>query len=179
MARNVHIRVITPLIFLVALFSISVAEAAKITVMARDPAERWQPLFDAYSQVNRGTAIEYLQCGGGQESQRIIVLSAGGVPPDVALWMLGSQYVQLAHNHLLADITRYVDQSMLSGLYEGSVQLATYQGRLYGLPVVNGTMGILYNRTFFQRERLGADPPDVFVGRFPHLRPENYCGSRW
>jgi multiple sugar transport system substrate-binding protein len=140
------------------LLFLSVAEAGQITVMSRDLVERWQPLFDVYSQLDPGTEIEYLQVPGGQEAQRIIVLSAGGVPPDLALWMLGSQYVELAHNNLLADITDQVDRNMLSQLYEGSVELAIYQDRLYGLPIVNGTMAVLYNVTQFSESGLGPIP---------------------
>ena len=102
------------LLCMLLLLFLSVAEAGQITVMSRDLVERWQPLFDVYSQLDPGTEIEYLQVPGGQEAQRIIVLSAGGVPPDLALWMLGSQYVELAHNNLLADITDQVDRNMLS-----------------------------------------------------------------
>jgi multiple sugar transport system substrate-binding protein len=153
-----QIALVTFLLCVATLFSMSFVEAARITVMSRDLAERWQPLFDAYSQANPETSIEYLQVSGGQEAQRIIVLSAGGVPPDVALWMLGSQYVELVHNNLLADITDQVDRSMLPQLYEGSVELAIYRDRLYGLPIVNGTMGILYSLTQFNESGLGPIP---------------------
>lgn len=132
--------------------------ATAITVMSRDPAERWEPLLDQFTAENPDISIEYMLVGGGQESQRIIVLSAGGVPPDVALWMLPNQYIELAHNGLLADITREVDPEFLADFYDGPIHFATYRGRLYGLPVVNGTMGILYNQNLFEESGLGAIP---------------------
>jgi multiple sugar transport system substrate-binding protein len=141
------------------LFLLTFGSAARtLTVMCSDRHDMWQPLLDAYMEQNPGTTLEYLQISGGKQGETVIVRSAGGVPPDVALWMLGSTYVQLAHNQLLAEISSYIDADELSDLYAGSVDLASYQGRLYGLPVVNGTMGILYNVTLFEESGLGPIP---------------------
>ncbi|HEX6972636.1 MAG TPA: sugar ABC transporter substrate-binding protein [Limnochordia bacterium] len=136
------------------------AAAAQITVMGTGFVDRWQQVLDAFTAANPDIDVSYLKIDGGQTLERTVVMSAGGSPPDVVLQMLGSEYIPLASTGLLYDITRSVDAAYLAAFYPGPLDFSYYQGRLYGLPTVTGTMGIYYNKDMFSNAGIGSIPLD-------------------
>lgn len=132
----------------------------KLSAMGTDPIEKWQPLVDAFMAENPDIAVEYMKIDGGKTLEKMVVLSAGGTPPDVVTWMLGSTFVPLASQGLLADITPYVNKDFLNAYYPGPLNLSSYKGRLYGLPIFTGTMGTYYNKDLFEKAGIGSIPTD-------------------
>ncbi|MGD8414289.1 MAG: extracellular solute-binding protein [Candidatus Latescibacterota bacterium] len=111
-----------------------------------------QPMVDRFEAEHPGVRVEVEQLTWKSGLEKIQAALASGTQPDVC--ELGSTWLpRFSYEGVLADLT---------GIYEAEAdsflmwESAIWDGRVYGLPWVQGSRVLFYNRDLF--ERAGLDP---------------------
>ncbi|HSJ86654.1 MAG TPA: sugar ABC transporter substrate-binding protein [Anaerolineales bacterium] len=94
---------------------------------------------------------------------KVQTMIAGNTPPDL-MWLSQEFVANYADNGAIMDITDQVaglsdmPAAKLDDYYPGSIAVAKYQDRLYGLPWIAQPVVLYYNPDMF--EKAGISPPD-------------------
>lgn len=99
----------------------------------------------------------YIAQQGEGQNEKLLAAIAGGNPPDVAYFdrfEIGSWAAQGS----LTDLTEYADKDSIedNDYYEYAINEATYEGKLYGLPMDTDARLLFYNKDHFKE--VGLDP---------------------
>ena len=114
-----------------------------------------RPLLDRFEAENPGVTVEVEQLTWKSGLEKIQAAIASGTQPD--LCELGSTWLpRFSYEGILEDVT---------GVYEALAdsflmwESAFRNGRVYGLPWVQGSRVLFYNRDLFRRAGLDPDTP--------------------
>lgn len=114
-----------------------------------------EELVRAFEAENPGIRVEVEQLTWKSGLQKIQAAVASGTQPD--LCELGSTWVpRFSYSGVLEDLTHIYNAVADSFLMWDS---AKWDGRVYGLPWLQGSRVLFYNRTLFDRAGLNADAP--------------------
>ena len=114
-----------------------------------------QPMVDRFEAEHPGVRVEMEQLTWKSGLEKIQAALASGTQPDVC--ELGSTWVpRFAYEGVLADLTAVFEAEADSFLMWDS---AIRDGRVYGLPWVQGSRVLFYNRDLFRRAGLDPDDP--------------------
>ena len=114
-----------------------------------------QPMVDQFEAEHPGVRVEVEQLTWKSGLEKIQAALAAGTQPDVC--ELGSTWVpRFSYEGVLADLTDIYEADADSYLMWES---ALWKGRVYGLPWVQGSRVLFYNRDLFRRAGLDPDDP--------------------
>lgn len=86
---------------------------------------------------------------------------AGNAPPDI-IYMADTLWPRFADAHALLDLTEYVDDPSFAAekakYPDEAWQAVTYQDKIYGVPLIQGVISVLYVNTDLMR-KAGVDDP--------------------
>lgn len=116
-----------------------------------------QPLVAQFEAENPGVVVEVEQLTWKSGLEKIQAAMASGTQPD--LCELGSTWLpRFSYEGVLEDLTDVYEAVGDSFLMWES---ARWKGRVYGLPWVQGSRVLFYNRDLFRRAGLDPDKPPV------------------
>ncbi len=130
---------------------------------SRDVIRLWQfwdlaviePIVAEFERQNPGIDVEVEQLTWKSGLEKIQAAVASGTQPDVC--ELGSTWLpRFSYEGVLADLTPVYQAERDSFLMWDS---AMRDGRIYGLPWVQGSRALFINRTLFRRAGLDPDSP--------------------
>jgi len=114
-----------------------------------------QPIIDQFEAQHPGTRVKVEQLTWKSGLEKIQAALASGTQPD--LCELGSTWLpRFSYEGVLADLTEVYEAQADSFLMWDS---AIWKGRVYGLPWVQGSRVLFYNRDLFRRAGLDPDRP--------------------
>jgi multiple sugar transport system substrate-binding protein len=118
-----------------------------------------QPMVDRFEAEHPGVRVEVEQLTWKSGLEKIQAALAAGTQPDVC--ELGSTWLpRFSYEGVLADLTHIYDAEVDSFLMWDS---AIWKDRVYGLPWVQGSRVLFYNRDLFRRAGLDpGDPPETW-----------------
>jgi multiple sugar transport system substrate-binding protein len=141
------------------------AEKVTITLATWTGADESKELQAVIDKVN-AAATDYqivLQAVPADYYTKLQTMIAGNTAPDL-MWLSQEYVANYATNGALMDITDQVANlsdmpaANLDDYYPGSLAVAKYDGRLYGLPWIAQPVMLYYNPAMF--ETAGINPPD-------------------
>ncbi|MFB7372472.1 extracellular solute-binding protein [Streptomyces sp. NPDC056222] len=130
------------------------AKAAELKEWKEDVAE-FNKTYPNVTIQGRSTAGQCL------EPPRFTAMLKAKSQPDV-FYTYFTDLPQVLDNDGAADITAYVNDTsvpLLKDIDPNVLGSLTHEGKLYGLPTSNYTMGLLVNRKLFQQAGLDPDAP--------------------
>lgn len=130
------------------------AKAAELKEWKEDVAE-FNKTYPNVTIQGRSTAGQCL------EPPRFTAMLKAKSQPDV-FYTYFTDLPQVLDNDGAADITAYVNDTsvpLLKNIDPDVLRSLTHDGKLYGLPTSNYTMGLLINRKLFQQAGLDPDAP--------------------
>jgi multiple sugar transport system substrate-binding protein len=114
-----------------------------------------QPMVDQFESEHPGVRVKVEQLTWKSGLEKIQAALASGTQPDVC--ELGSTWLpRFSYDGVLADLTGIYEAEADSFLMWDS---AVWKGRVYGLPWVQGSRVLYYNRDLFRRAGLDPDEP--------------------
>ncbi len=114
-----------------------------------------QPMVDAFEASNPGVTVEVEQLTWKSGLEKIQAALASGTQPDVC--ELGSTWLpRFSYDGVLSDLTDVYNSDRDQFLMWES---ALWQGRVYGLPWVQGSRALFFNRELFRQAGLDPDRP--------------------
>lgn len=81
-----------------------------------------------------------------------------GTPPDMFVLFGGAEIEPYVRSNRLMELTDFVEERQLKERFQ-DLQLWTFSGRIYGLPIEGNAEPLYYNKTIFQS--LGISPPET------------------
>lgn len=133
-----------------------------------------QPLVDEFQRRNPGVRVEVEQLTWKSGLEKIQAAVASGTQPD--LCELGSTWLpRFSYEGVLEDVTPVYEAERDSFLMWES---AFWNGRVYGLPWVQGSRVLFVNRDLFRRAGLDPDqPPQTWADLLDASRRVSALGS--
>ncbi len=114
-----------------------------------------QPMVDQFEAAHPGVRVQVEQLTWKSGLEKIQAAMASGTQPD--LCELGSTWLpRFSYEGVLTDVTAVYEAQRDSFLMWES---ARWKGRVYGLPWVQGSRALFYNRDLFRRAGLDPDDP--------------------
>ncbi len=113
--------------------------------------ELWKSLIPQFESKNPGTKVELSVEPWADYWQKIAVMFAGGVHPDLC-WMHASYFKDYAEAKILRDLGDLVSadkEFKLEDFVDIVVDEFRHKGRLYGLPKDHGGAAVWYNADMF------------------------------
>jgi multiple sugar transport system substrate-binding protein len=140
-------------------------EKVTITLATWAGADESKELQAVIDKVNaEATDFEIVhQANPADYYTKIQTMIAGNTAPDL-MWLSQEYVANFADNAAIMDITDQVaalsdmPAAQLDDYYPGSIAVAKYNDRLYGLPWIAQPVVLYYNPAMF--EAAGIDPPD-------------------
>ncbi len=114
-----------------------------------------EPMIEEFEAAHPGVRVEVEQLTWKSGLEKIQAALAAGTQPD--LCELGSTWLpRFSYEGVLADMTAIYEVEADSFLMWES---AVWKGRVFGLPWVQGSRALFYNRDLFRRAGLDPDDP--------------------
>ncbi len=114
-----------------------------------------EPMIEEFEAAHPGVRVEVEQLTWKSGLEKIQAALASGTQPD--LCELGSTWLpRFSYEGVLADMTAIYEVEADSFLMWES---AVWKGRVFGLPWVQGSRALFYNRDLFRRAGLDPDDP--------------------
>ena len=134
-----------------------------------------EPMVERFEAENPGIDVVVEQLTWKSGLEKIQAAMASGTQPD--LCELGSTWLpRFSYEGVLADLTGVYEALADSFLMWDS---ARWQGRVYGLPWVQGSRVLFYNRELFRRAGLDPDrPPQTWEELLEAARRVDALGKR-
>jgi multiple sugar transport system substrate-binding protein len=134
------------------------AYAETITVWARSDDQTFIPkIVDAFNAAQNKDHVDLQIVPGGQMVQKYAVAAAGGSAPD-ALSLDVVYTPAFAAAGELKDLTDFAKSLPYFGsLSQAHLSVATYNGRIYGMPFSGDASVLLWNKSLFKKAGLDPD----------------------
>ena len=136
------------------------AQDTTVTLATHYPPESiavLEPCFAAYEEENPGVSIEHQQITYGDYLQTILTSRLGGQSPDIyhvySIW--GAQLVE---NGVLATPPENILEFVRNNYIENTVDAATIQGQLWGVPTEVSNYMLIYNKEILAEAGYDAPP---------------------
>jgi multiple sugar transport system substrate-binding protein len=125
---------------------------------ANDP-DNQKIISDAYTAKNPDVTINFQNYDWAQMNPQINAAFASGSPPDL-IYLIDSVYPRFAVTRQLRDITPYVNAANYAAEKKHFVgwDIATYNGKIYGIPVATAVNMIFYNKALFRKAGIRRFP---------------------
>lgn len=138
---------------------VSSSEKAKITFGIWDVAQEkgMKSLVEKFNETNPNIQVEVQVTPWEEYWTKLEAAATGGEMPDV-FWMHTNEFSKYASNEMLLDLTDLEGTNGYKDYPENLVELASYEGKIYGVPKDFDTISLLYNKEIF--DNAGVAYPD-------------------
>ncbi len=132
------------------------AYAQKLTMIYWDPSHKdVQDKINAmFVQENPGVSVEMEQVPGDQYDQVLKTRLLAGNGPDVMFYW-GFAINRYGREGFYGDIT---NESYAKNILPAYLSFASYNGKIWGVPLNVNTYGVFYNKTLFKQAGIAAMP---------------------
>lgn len=118
----------------------------------------WDQMKTSFEEQYPETTINIEEIPWQNRSQKILTALAANQGPDV-LYMTPDLVAKFAHEGILEPITSFVDEEFLSDFRQSALDATSYDGNLYGLPILQQVASHYYNLEIV--EEIGGDPDNL------------------
>ncbi|OXM13550.1 ABC transporter substrate-binding protein [Paenibacillus herberti] len=143
----------------------------KITVLSWkfDPeSDSWKSIVSAFNKKYPNITVNAVNAPTSEIDQKITSMAAGKQPLDV-LFTDSTRNLSFSSKGLLEDLGPYLEKSDINlerDYYVKSLSDHKYQGKLHGLPILNMTYFIYYNKDLFDAAKLPYPTNDWTIDQF-------------
>lgn len=117
----------------------------------------FQKIIDAFEEQNPGVSIEMLERPGQGFKQQIITELAAGEAADIIKVGFVGDFAFYAESGGTVDLTPFLEGGFEDDFYEAAWNIASYEGKPYGVPMVWDTHALFYNTDYI--EQAGIEVP--------------------
>lgn len=157
MARQTTMRLLTVVWFVLSLTWSALGQNVTITYMHPFPNETnllIEETIRRFEAENPGVTVENIQVSWNEFWDKLAVMMAGGVGPDV-LHMVGGYSNSFMAQGLFADLTPFMERDAVEASdYWANFDLLSYDGKQYGLPYDTSIGLVFYNRPLLDQAGL-------------------------
>ena len=130
--------------------------------VAEEKKDELKTVFDgaigAFNEKHPDVKVKLEEIPWKNREQKILTALAAGNGPDV-FYQLPDQIPQFANKDVLEPLTPYLEDNNMDDFSPGSLEAGTYQGTLYGLPILQEAQMMFYNPDIIKD--IGEDPANV------------------
>jgi multiple sugar transport system substrate-binding protein len=160
--RNQKMLISILLIGLLAVLSVGVVAAQNVEISVAVWAgtaeeEGFRGIIERYQAVNPNVTVNLELLPAANALEQLDVRLAAGQAPDVVRGGFRGDIVHYAQTGGVIPLTPYLEEGYTDDFLPGAMELMTYQGEVYGLPLNTDTFGLFYNKAYF--EQAGITPP--------------------
>ncbi|MDI6785053.1 MAG: sugar ABC transporter substrate-binding protein, partial [bacterium] len=119
-------------------------------------------IFNAFEKSHPNIKIKLMYTPWNNYTEKILVLTVGGTPPDV-MWVITDALPYFASRNVMLDITDRVasDTSIDTTKYfPHALEICSYKGRLYAMPRDVCCWFYAYNQDMFDEAKVPYPSPD-------------------
>jgi multiple sugar transport system substrate-binding protein len=120
-----------------------------------------QRMVDEFQKQNPNITIELQYVNSDNALQKATVAIQGNKQPDIS-YQYGTNMPQLASSPALVDLTDRVHEASYdwNDFYKGEQEVATVDGKIYGVPALVDNLAVVYNKDLFRQAGLKEPGPD-------------------
>ncbi len=115
-----------------------------------------QKILDKFMELHPHIKVKNLYAPWGSYTEKVLVLTVGGISPDV-LWTISGDLPFYASRNVIMDLTDlvYKDPSIdTSKYFPNALNLCSYKGRLFALPRDVCCLFYVYNKDMFDKDKV-------------------------
>ena len=133
-----------------------------INANSADPAPRaaWEATVAQFRRENPDVDVVF-NVYDHESYKKAIRNWLTGEPPDIVFWFAGHRMRQLAAPGLLEDVSDLFTPEVRGALHPSAIELASYEGRQYGVPYTFYQVGLYYRADLLAAA--GLPPPRSFA----------------
>ncbi|MBK8024083.1 MAG: sugar ABC transporter substrate-binding protein [Chloroflexi bacterium] len=117
----------------------------------------FRSIVERYQAANPGVTVNLELLPAANAVELLDVRLAAGEAPDVVRGGFRGDIVHYAQSSGLIELSPYLEEGFTEDFLPAAMELMTYQGGIYGLPLNTDTFGVFYNKAYF--EAAGITPP--------------------
>jgi multiple sugar transport system substrate-binding protein len=118
----------------------------------------WENVISNYEKENKNVEIDLQILPWANREEKILTALASKNGPD-AFYSIPDQLAQYVSMNILAPVNDHVDKATLEDYNESALNVVTYDGKTYGLPMLNSVMTYYYNLDLIKAA--GGDPNNL------------------
>ena len=127
--------------------------------LSSDDVALFEPIIKAFNEQYPNVTIDIQHLPWNGRYEKMLTAIAGGEAPNV-VYLNDFQVPLFASTGNLVPISEVYTQEELEAMYtEGALNALTYDGTLYALPILQNSLGYLYNVDLFEEAGLDPDNP--------------------
>lgn len=110
-------------------------------------------LVDKFNETNPDIEVEVQVTPWNEYWTKMEAAATGGALPDV-FWMHTNEFLKYVSNDMLLDLTDLEGTNGYVDYPESLMQLASYEGKVYGVPKDFDTVALVYNKEIFDANQI-------------------------
>ncbi|WP_408007818.1 extracellular solute-binding protein [Pseudalkalibacillus sp. A8] len=118
----------------------------------------WNDIKKSFEKEYPGTKVKFEEIPWANREQKILTALAANSGPDV-FYIIPDQMTQFADKGVLEPISSYLEDGDTEDFTDSSLDAATYDGKLYALPILREVQTYYYNTNVLND--LGLDKNDL------------------
>jgi raffinose/stachyose/melibiose transport system substrate-binding protein len=120
--------------------------------------EIFQRAIARFRKDNPNFKVNLTMIANDAYKQKLAVALASGKAPDCFFSWGGGPMQEFIKNNQIADLTPYMNANNYKAKFlDGAINQATYQGKIWGVPMQNVAVGVIfYNKEIFNKFRLAV-----------------------
>lgn len=138
----------------------------------------YQPLIDAYKEINPQVTIEYVDLGSTDYMTMLSTQLSGGADLDILTIKDIPGYANLVKQNHLEPLKGYMgEQSIDPAQYGGTVEQIEVDGEVYALPFRSDFWVVYYNKDLFDKAGVPYPDNDMTLTEYDELARKLTSGS--
>lgn len=127
--------------------------------LSPDDQAMFAPIIEAFNELYPNVTIDIQHLPWSGRYEKMLTAIAGGEAPNV-VYLNDFQVPLFAATDNLVPIADLYTEDELSAMYtEGSLRALSYDGQVYALPILQNSLGYMYNVDLFVEAGLDPDNP--------------------
>lgn len=127
--------------------------------LSSDDAAMFQPIVSAFNELYPNVTIDIQHLPWSGRYEKMLTAIAGGEAPNV-VYLNDFQVPLFAATDNLVPVTELYSEEELSEIYtEGALNALSYNGTVYAVPILQNSLGYMYNVDLFIEAGLDPDNP--------------------
>ncbi|MDD3925260.1 MAG: sugar ABC transporter substrate-binding protein [bacterium] len=119
-------------------------------------------MVERFEEMHPDVKVRTISAPWVQYTQKVLTMMAAGRSPDI-LVLSPSEYADFVDRGVLQSLDPFIEKDeklrrQLKGMYPELLEAARYHGKLYGIPVWQGSTVLYYNKSLF--DKAGVPYPD-------------------
>lgn len=126
--------------------------------LSGDDAAMYEPIVKSFNEKYPNVKIDIQILPWNGRYEKMLTAIAGGNPPNV-VYLNDFQVPLFASTNNLVNMNEVFTPEELSAYKDGALKAVSYDGTLYGIPILTNSLGYLYNVDLFKEAGLDPDNP--------------------